>query len=79
LQTLSFDFKFKVSKGEKFQMNDKFMNGLLTVAGKMQSNKVLSAIKDGFIDNMPIIIMGSFCTLFQWVITTTNPRLRFLS
>lgn len=54
-------------------MNDKFMNGLLTVAGKMQSNKVLSAIKDGFIDNMPIIIMGSFCTLFQWVITTTNP------
>lgn len=54
-------------------MNDKFMNGLLTVAGKMQSNKVLSAIKDGFIDNMPVVIMGSFCTLFQWVITTTLP------
>ena len=33
-------------------MKDKFMNGLLTVAGKMQSNSVLSAIKDAFIDNM---------------------------
>ena len=54
-------------------MNDKFMNGLLTFAGKMQANKVLSAIKDAFIDNMPVVIMGSFCTLFQWVITTTIP------
>ena len=51
-------------------MNDKFMNGLLTVAGKMQSNKVLSAIKDAFIDNMPVVIMGSFCVLFQFIICT---------
>ena len=51
-------------------MNDKFMNGLLTIAGKMQSNKVLSAIKDGFIDNMPIVIMGSFAVLFQFIICT---------
>ncbi len=44
------------------------MNGLLQVAGKMQTNSVLSAIKDGFIDNMPITIVGAFCTLFQWVV-----------
>jgi PTS system cellobiose-specific IIC component len=53
-------------------MDNKFMNGLLTVAGKMQSNRVLSAIKDAFIDNMPIVIVGAFCTLLQWTITTTG-------
>jgi len=51
-------------------MKDSFMNGLLTIAGKMQSNPVLSAIKDGFIDIMPVTIMGSFCTLFQFIIST---------
>ena len=54
-------------------MKDKFMNGLLTVAGKMQSNRVLSAIKDAFIDNMPIVIMGAFCTLIQFVVCTRSP------
>ena len=54
-------------------MNEKFMNGLLSFAGKMQSNKVLSAVKDGFIDIMPITIVGSFCTLFQYVLTTPQP------
>ena len=49
------------------------MNGLLTVAGKMQSNRVLSAIKDAFIDNMPIVIVGAFCTLFQWVVFHHDP------
>ncbi len=52
-------------------MNETFMNTLLSVAGKMQSNKVLNAIKDSFIDNMPVVIMGSFCVLFQFVICTT--------
>ncbi|MBQ9824498.1 MAG: hypothetical protein IJM63_08370, partial [Solobacterium sp.] len=52
-------------------MNEKFMNGLLSFAGKMQSNKVLSAIKDAFVDNMPIVIMGAFCTLFQFVLSAT--------
>ncbi len=45
-------------------MKEKFMNGLLTLAGKMQTNVVLSAIKDAFIDNMPVVIWGAFCTLF---------------
>lgn len=47
------------------------MNGLLSFAGKMQSNKVLSAIKDAFVDNMPVVIMGAFCTLFQFVLSAT--------
>ena len=51
-------------------MKDKFMNGLLTLAGKMQSNSVLSAIKDSFVDNMPVVIWGAFCTLIQFVVCT---------
>ena len=54
-------------------MNEKFMNGFLAFAGKLQSNKVLSAIKDGFVDNMPIVIVGAFCTLFQWVVFHYDP------
>ena len=53
-------------------MKDKFMNGLLTLAGKMQSNTVLSAVKDSFIDNMPVVIWGAFCTLFQFVLCQTG-------
>ena len=49
-------------------MKDTFMNGLLAFAGKLQTNRVLSAIKDGFIDNMPVVIVGAFCTLLQWVV-----------
>ena len=49
-------------------MKEKFMNGLLTLAGKMQSNSVLSAVKDAFVDNMPVVIWGAFCTLFQFVL-----------
>ena len=52
-------------------MGEKFTNTLLAFAGKMQSNRVLNAIKDSFIDNMPVVIMGSFCTLFQFTICTT--------
>ena len=50
------------------KMKEKFMNGLLTLAGKMQSNSVLSAVKDAFVDNMPVVIWGAFCTLFQFVL-----------
>ena len=39
-------------------MNESFMNGLLAFAGKMQSNKILSAIKDAFVDNMPVVTMA---------------------
>ena len=53
-------------------MKDKFMNSLLTIAGKMQQNNVLSAIKDSFIDNMPVVIWGAFCTLIQFVVCQTG-------
>jgi PTS system cellobiose-specific IIC component len=55
-------------------MNEGFMNGLLAFAGKMQSNKILSAIKDSFIDNMPVVIMGAFCTLFQFILSATKAQ-----
>jgi len=55
-------------------MNESFMNGLLAFAGKMQSNKILSAIKDSFIDNMPVVIMGAFCTLFQFILSATKAQ-----
>ncbi len=49
-------------------MKDTLMNGLLSFAGKMQSNKLLSSIKNAFIDNMPCAICGSFCVLIQFVV-----------
>ena len=55
--------KLIISERDIYNMKEKFMNGLLTLAGKMQSNTVLSAIKDSFIDNMPVVIWGAFCTL----------------
>ncbi|MBQ9825248.1 MAG: PTS sugar transporter subunit IIC [Solobacterium sp.] len=54
-------------------MNEKFMNFLLNVAGKVSNNKYLSAIRDSFTDLMPVIIAGSFCTLFANVICNTTP------
>ena len=59
-------------KERNSKMKEKFMNGLLTLAGKMQSNSVLSAIKDSFVDNMPVVIWGAFCTLFQFVLCQTG-------
>ena len=55
-------------------MNEKFMNGLLAFAGKMQSNKVLGSVRDSFIDNMPVVIMGAFTTLFQFVLSATKAQ-----
>ena len=55
-------------------MNENLTNALLSFAGKMQSNKVLSSIKDSFIDNMPVVIMGSFATLFQFILSATKAQ-----
>ena len=52
-------------KERNSKMKEKFMNGLLTLAGKMQSNSVLSAIKDSFVDNMPVpvrVMSDWWCT-----------------
>ena len=72
LQALSFFGKMNPPKERNSKMKEKFMNGLLTLAGKMQSNSVLSAIKDSFVDNMPVVIWGAFCTLFQFVLCQTG-------
>jgi len=54
-------------------MKEKIMNGLLNVAGVMQSQRHLAAIKNAFMSLLPIIIVGSFCTLFSNVICSTIP------
>lgn len=55
------------------KMKDKLMNGLLSVAGAMQTQRHLAAIKNAFMSLLPIIIIGSFCTLFSNVICSTTP------
>ena len=72
LKALSFFDKMNQPKERNSKMKEKLMNGLLTIAGKMQTNSVLSAVKDAFIDNMPVVIWGAFCTLFQFVLCQTG-------
>ncbi len=54
-------------------MGEKVMNGFLTVAMKIQSQRHIAAIKNGFTTLLPIIIVGSFCTLFNSVLCSTTP------
>ncbi len=54
-------------------MGEKLMNGFLTIAMKIQSQRHISAIKNGFTTLLPIIIVGSFCTLFNSVLCSTTP------
>ncbi len=54
-------------------MREKIMDGLLAFAGRLQANRFMSAVKNGFTDLMPVIITGSFCTLFANVICSVNP------
>ena len=55
-------------------MKDKFMDDLLALAGKMQSNKVLSAIKDAFIDNMPVVILGASTLIYDPFVIACNKQ-----
>lgn len=54
-------------------MKDSIMNGFLNVAGLMQSQRHLASIKNAFTNLLPIIIVGSFCTLFSNVVCNTTP------
>ncbi len=54
-------------------MSENLMNSFLTVAMKIQSQRHLSAIKNGFTTLLPIIIVGSFCTLFSSIVCNTTP------
>lgn len=59
-------------KEEEILMKDKFINGLLMVASKLQMNRYMSSIKHAFTANMPIIIAGAFGTLVANVVTSTT-------
>lgn len=54
-------------------MNEKFMDVMLTAASKVSNNRILSCIRNAFTDLMPVIIIGSFCTLFANVVCNTTP------
>ncbi len=53
-------------------MKDKMMNGFLMFATKIQGQRHINAIKNGFTDLMPIIIVGSLCTLLSNVVCNTT-------
>ncbi len=52
--------------------SEKFQDGLLTVAEKVDDNQYLAAIKNAFTTYMPFIIVGSFGTLFNNLICSTT-------
>ena len=54
---------------------DKFMEKMNVIAGIVSSNIYISAIKNAFIANMPLIITGSFATLGSSVICSTTSGL----
>ena len=47
---------------EKIQ--NALMKYLMPIANKLEQQKHIQAIKDGIIASVPIIIVGSFCTIF---------------
>ncbi len=53
-------------------MKDKMMNGFLMFATKIQGQRHINAIKNGFTNLMPIIIVGSVCTLLSNVVCNTT-------
>ena len=55
--------------------SDKLMNKMNTIAYKVSSNKYLFAIREAFVSNMPLIITGSFATLFSSVLCSTTSGL----
>ena len=54
-------------------MKEKFMNGLLSVAAKLSTQRHLSAIRNSFSQLLPVIITGSFCTLMSNIVCNTTP------
>ncbi len=53
-------------------MKDKMMNGFLMFATKIQGQRHINAIKNGFTNLMPLIIVGSLCTLLSNVVCNTT-------
>ncbi|MGL5043258.1 MAG: PTS sugar transporter subunit IIC [Culicoidibacterales bacterium] len=52
---------------------DKIAEKLLPVAGKLSSQRHLAAIRDSFIEMMPLVIIGSFMVLINNVFLSSNP------
>ena len=54
-----------------FAMKDKMMNTFLEFATKIQGQRHINAIKNGFTNLMPVIIVGSVCVLLSNVVCNT--------
>ena len=52
--------------------DNKFMNFLLKIASKLQGNKYMTAVKNGFTALLPLVIGGAFFTLILSVVLSTT-------
>lgn len=57
------------------KFTEKFEDGLMLVAEKVDDNKYLGAIKNAFTTFMPFIIVGSFATLFNTLLCSATTGL----
>lgn len=57
------------------KFREKFEDGLMSIAEKVDDNKYLGAIKNAFTTFMPFIIVGSFASLFNTLICSTETGL----
>lgn len=57
------------------KVSDKFIDNMNMIANKVSGNKYLFAIRESFVVNMPLIITGSFATLFSSVICSSTSGL----
>ncbi len=55
-----------------FAMKDKMMDAFLAFATKIQGQRHINAIKNGFTNLMPVIIVGSVCVLLSNVVCNTS-------
>ena len=55
--------------------SDKFQDGLMVVAEKVDDNKYLSSIRNAFTVFMPFVIVGSFGTLLNALIASDTTGL----
>ncbi|MDO4467843.1 MAG: PTS transporter subunit EIIC [Bacillota bacterium] len=64
---------------EKFQAI--LMKYLMPIANKLEQQKHIQAIKDGIVASVPVIIVGSFCTIFLGIsnLIGSGPIFDFLS
>ena len=53
-------------------MMDKLSNVLLPIAEKLSKNRYLTAIRDGFVSIMPLVITASLFTLINSVFVSLN-------